>query len=109
MRKNEYTKRYDITIVGGGLTGKLMLSLLQNCNIFDQNKLCWINTDNENNKDVRVSFINYQNFIKLQNNTRFDVCAKDYSIIKKIQLHNTNEKHHKMFIFFNINLDIFFM
>ena len=29
MKKNEYTKKYDITIIGGGLTGKLMLSLLQ--------------------------------------------------------------------------------
>ena len=29
MRKNEYTKKYDITIIGGGLTGKLMLSFLQ--------------------------------------------------------------------------------
>ena len=48
MRKNEYTKNYDITIVGGGLTGKLMLSMLTNCNLFNENKLCWINTDNEN-------------------------------------------------------------
>ena len=93
MGKNEYPKKYDITIIGGGLTGKLMLSLVQNCNIFDQNKLCWINTDNEKSKDIRVSFINYKNFIQLQNNTQFNICAKDYSIIKKIQLHNADEKY----------------
>ena len=66
MRENEYTKNYDITIVGGGLTGKLMLSLLINCGVFDENKLCWINKDNKNFKDVRVSFINYKNFLQLK-------------------------------------------
>lgn len=92
MIKNENTKNYDITIVGGGLTGKLMLSVLTNCSEFDQNKLCWINSDNENYIDTRVSFINYKNFIKLKNYFQFDICSKDYSIIDKIQLHNTNEK-----------------
>ena len=92
MIKKECTKNYDITIVGGGLTGKLMLSMLTNCNLFNENKLCWINTDNKNYKDVRVSFINHKNFTKLQNNFRFDICSKDYSIINQIQLHNTDEK-----------------
>ena len=40
MKKNEYTKNYDITIVGGGLAGKLMLSMLINCGVFDESKLC---------------------------------------------------------------------
>jgi 2-polyprenyl-6-methoxyphenol hydroxylase-like FAD-dependent oxidoreductase len=93
MRKNEYTKNYDITIVGGGLAGKLMLSLLINCGAFDENKLCWINKDNENFKDVRVSFINYKNFLKLKKSIRFDISSRDYSIIDKIELHNTNEKY----------------
>ena len=92
MKKNECTKYYDITIVGGGLTGKLMLSMLTNCNLFNENKLCWINTDNENYKDVRVSFINHKNFKKLKKNFLFDICSNDYSIINQIQLHNTNEK-----------------
>jgi len=67
MKKNKYTENYDITIVGGGLAGKLMLAMLINCGEFNENKLSWINTDNENFKDVRVSFINYKNFIKLKN------------------------------------------
>ena len=89
MIKKESTKNFDLTIVGGGLTGKLMLSVIANSGEFYENKLCWINTDNENYKDVRVSFINYKNFIKLKNNFQFDICARDYSIINKIQLHNT--------------------
>ena len=93
MKKNRYTKNYNITIVGGGLAGKLMLAVLINSGVFDKNKLCWINTDDENFKDVRVSFINYKNFLQLKKNIRFDVCSKDYSIIDKIELHNTNEKY----------------
>ena len=93
MRKNKYTKNYDITIVGGGLAGKLMLAVLINCGEFNENKLCWINTDNENFKDVRVSFINYKNFIKLEKIIQLNVSSKDYSVIEKIELHNTNEKY----------------
>ncbi len=92
MVKNEYIKNYDITIVGGGLTGKLMLSMLTNCSLFNENKLCWINTDNKNYKDVRVSFINHKNFLRLKSNFQFNICSKDYSLINQIQLHNTNEK-----------------
>ena len=66
MLKNELNKNYDIAIVGGGLTGKLMVTMLTNCTLFDKNKLCWINTEKNNNKDRRVSFINYKNFVKLE-------------------------------------------
>ncbi len=93
MLKNESKKNYDITIVGGGLTGKLMVAMLTNCNLFDKNKLCWINTDNKNFKDLRVSFINYNNFLKLKKSIRLDISSKDYSVIDKIELHNTDEKY----------------
>ena len=93
MLKNELKKNYDITIVGGGLTGKLMVAMLTNCNLFDENKLCWINTDNKNFKDLRVSFINYNNFLKLKKSIRLDISSKDYSVIDKIELHNANEKY----------------
>ena len=93
MIKNEFKKKYDITIVGGGLAGKLMVAMLRNCNLFDENKLCWINTDNKNFKDLRVSFINYKNFLKLKQSIRLDISSKDYSVIDKIELHNKNEKY----------------
>ncbi len=93
MIKNEHKKHYDITIVGGGLAGRLMLAVIINCGAFDEKKLCWINTDNENFRDVRVSFINYKNFIKMKKNILFNISSKDYSVIDKIELHNTNEKY----------------
>ena len=101
MKKNQYKKNYDIAIVGGGLAGKLMLAVLMNCGLFDENKLCWINTDNQNYKDVRVSFINYKNFIKLKRKIQFNISSKDYSVIDKIELHNTNEKYPLKFNDFN--------
>ena len=93
MRKNEDIKNYNITIVGGGLAGKLMLAVLMNCGLFDENELCWINTDNENYKDVRVSFINYKNFLKLKKNIQLNIFSKDFSVIDKVELHNTSEKY----------------
>ena len=87
MRKNECTKNYDITIVGGGLAGKLMLAVLINSSLFDENKLCWINTDNKNYEDVRVSFINYKNFITLKKliQTIIQHTRPIYTIIKIYQ------------------------
>ena len=43
MTKNKNEENYDITIVGGGLTGKLMVSILVNSNIISEKNLCWIN------------------------------------------------------------------
>ena len=65
MTKNRCAKNYDITIVGGGLTGKLMLSVLTNCDLFKESKFCWINSDVENfneNKtpDYHSLFIRYE-------------------------------------------------
>ena len=65
MTKNKNEENYDITIVGGGLTGKLMATILVNSNIIPKKNLCWINTDNESIIDKRVSFINYNNLIRV--------------------------------------------
>ena len=40
-------KFYNITVIGGGLTGKLMVSLLLKSKNIDSNKLCWINLNKE--------------------------------------------------------------
>ena len=64
MNKNQNEKQYDVTVIGGGLTGKLMIYLLIESGFFDKNRLCWINTEQKNNEDKRVSFINYKNFLQ---------------------------------------------
>ena len=53
MEKNKNEKRYDITVVGGGLAGKLMVSILMKSCIFKKNTLCWINPEKKISKDKR--------------------------------------------------------
>ena len=91
MTKIKNEKLYDIAIVGGGLTGKLMASILVNSGIIQKNKLCWINNENKLSKDKRVSFINNKNFLKLKNDYKFNFLKKNYLTINKIQIHNINE------------------
>ncbi len=93
MIKNKNEENYDVTIVGGGLTGKLMASILVNSNIIAKKKLCWIDTDNKSSIDKRVSFINYNNFLKLKKNYGCNFLNKNYMKISKIEIHNMNEKN----------------
>ena len=84
MKKNENEKQYDVTVIGGGLTGKLMISILIKSGIFEKNKLCWINTEKKISKDKRVSFINYKNFFKLKKYYGIKFLTNEYlKIIKK--------------------------
>ena len=68
-----------------------MVSLLIKSNIFKKNKLCWINTEKKISKDKRVSFINFKNFFKLENDYKMNFLINDYLKINKIQIHNTDE------------------
>ena len=85
-------KFYNITVIGGGLTGKLMVSLLLKSKNIDSNKLCWINLNKEKFIDTRVSFLNTKNFFKLKHKFKYNFNDKDFLYIKKIQVHNENEK-----------------
>lgn len=91
MKEIKNKKKYDVTVVGGGLTGKLMISILIKSGIFENKKLCWINTEKKISKDKRLSFINYKNFFKLENNYGIKFFSKDYQKINKIEIHNLDE------------------
>ena len=43
MKNSANDEFYTITVIGGGLTGNLMVSLLLKSNNIAANKLCWIN------------------------------------------------------------------
>lgn len=92
MKSSVNDKFFNITVIGGGLTGKLMVSLLLKSNNIDSNKLCWINLNKENFIDTRVSFLNTKNFFKLKHKFKYNFNDKDCLNIKKIQIHNENEK-----------------
>ena len=92
MKKNGNEKQYDVTVIGGGLTGKLMISILIKSGIFEKNKLCWINTEEKISKDKRVSFINYKNFFKLNKCYGIKFSTSNSLKIKKIEIHNVDEE-----------------
>ena len=91
MKEIKNKKQYDVTVVGGGLTGKLMISILVKSGIFEKKKLCWINTEHEVSEDKRVSFINYKNFFKLENYYGINFFPKDYIKINNVEIHNIDE------------------
>ncbi len=92
MKKLAQYKFYTLTVVGGGLTGQLMVSLILKSNLIDADKLCWINLNAKKSKDSRVSFLNINNFFRLKYNFKYQFDINDYLNIKKIQIHNKNEK-----------------
>jgi len=92
MNKTRNEKKFDVAIVGGGLTGQLMASILVNSCIISKRRLCWINTESKLSKDKRVSFINHKNFLKLKNDHEINFLKKNYMTINTIQVHNFNER-----------------
>ncbi len=92
MKRTVNEKFYNITVIGGGLTGQLMVSLLLKSNLIDPNKLCWINLDKKKISDTRVSFLNINNFSQLKCNFKYNFENITFSNINKIQVHNENEK-----------------
>ena len=85
-------KSYTITVIGGGLTGELMISLLLKSNLINPKELCWINLNKKKSKDARVSFLNTNNFFQLKHVFKYHFNKSDFLNIEKIQIHNENEK-----------------
>ena len=92
MKSSVNDEFYTITVIGGGLTGQLMVSLLLKSNNIDSNKICWINLNKKRSIDTRVSFLNTNNFFKLKHKFKYYFNDNDCLHIKKIQIHNENEK-----------------
>ena len=71
-------KFYKITVIGGGLTGELMVSLLLKSNNIDSNEICWINLNRKKFIDTRVSFLNTNNFFKLKHKFKYHFNDNDF-------------------------------
>ena len=92
--KNSITSHFQITVVGGGLTGSLMIYLLIKSKIVSQKDLCWIRSETDISHDFRVSFYNKQNYDNLNKIGLFKNLNKsDLNIIKNIEV--LNEKQNK--------------
>tara|TARA_B100000965_G_scaffold405430_1_gene439530 strand:- start:410 stop:1621 length:1212 start_codon:yes stop_codon:yes gene_type:complete len=91
--KKSLTKKFQITVVGGGLTGSLMVYILLKSNIISKNSLCWIKPEKKIIFDNRVSFYNLKNFKTLRRYgllTKFT--KKDLSYITNIEVLNELQK-----------------
>ena len=68
---------YKICVVGGGLTGALMMSLLKKSNMFHDDEIAWIKPINIESNDFRTTFYNSKSLKLLK---KLDILHK----IKKI-------------------------
>ncbi len=78
---------YKITVVGGGITGAIMVLLLKNSNLFDTKEIMWIRPKNTASNDLRTTFYNHSSFKLL---SRLNILNKlkkaDYSEVKEIKV-----------------------
>ena len=93
ITKKSITKKFQITVVGGGLTGSLMVYILLKSNIISKNNICWIKPEKNIIFDNRVSFYNLKNFenLNLYGLLR-NFTKKDLSYITNIEVLNELQK-----------------
>ncbi len=92
--KKNKANNFDVTVVGGGLTGSLMIYILLSNKNLSNIKICWIKPKEKNLSDDRVSFYNSANISKLSKISFFqNIADKEITVIKEI--HVLNEKQNK--------------
>jgi len=76
---------YKICVVGGGLTGALMMLLLKNSNMFHDHEIAWIKPINNVSNDFRTTFYNSKSLKLLKElNILQKIKAKDITEVKEI-------------------------
>ena len=84
---------FDITVVGGGLTGSLMIYLLMCNKKLSKSKICWIKLKDKNLTDDRVSFYNSSNLEKLSKSKFLqNLPEKEITIVNEIHVLNKRQK-----------------
>ena len=86
MKDLEINKFFALTVIGGGLTGQLMVSLLLKNKFISPDQLCWINLNAKRSKDNRVSFLNTKNFHQLRYNFKYYFNDNDFLNIHQIMV-----------------------
>ena len=82
---------HKICVVGGGITGAVMVLLLKNSNIFKLNEIGWIKPKLKSKYDFRTTFYN-ETSLKLLNNLNILKRLKknDYTSVKNIKVFGPN-------------------
>ncbi len=82
---------HKICVVGGGITGALMVLLLKNSNMFKLNEIGWIKPKLKSKYDLRTTFYN-ETSLKLLNNLNIlkKLKKNDYTSVKNIKVFGPN-------------------
>ena len=82
---------HKICVVGGGITGAVMVLLLKNSNMFKLNEIGWIKPKLKSKYDFRTTFYN-ETSLKLLNNLNIlkRLKKKDYTSVKNIKVFGPN-------------------
>ena len=98
LSNNVQKRHFQITVVGSGLTGSLMIYILIKSKIVSKENLCWVNPNTKISNDNRVSFYNYKNFQSLTKFGLKKILNQKESInINKIEV--LNQKQNKPLTF----------
>ena len=87
-RKETYQEYFHkICVVGGGLTGAIMVLLLKQSKLFKKNEIAWIKPKEKKHADFRTTFYNSTSIellksLHLIDNLNFD----DYSTVNQIEV-----------------------
>ncbi len=82
---------HKICVVGGGLTGAMMVFLLKNSSLFELNDICWIKPKSNIKDDLRTTFLNKTSLELLDNlNILKKLNKSDYTLVKKIKVFGTD-------------------
>ena len=82
---------HKICVVGGGITGAMMVLLLKNSNMFELNDIAWIKPKLKSQNDFRTTFYNETSLELLKNLNIFKKLKKfDYTSVKNIKVFGPN-------------------
>ena len=81
---------HKVCVVGGGITGAMMILLLKNSNMFRSNEIGWIKPNFKPKDDLRTTFYNETSLKLLSNlNILKKLRKKDYTLINKIKVYGS--------------------
>ena len=98
---------HKICVVGGGITGAVMVLLLKNSNIFKLNEIGWIKPKLKSKYDFRTTFYN-ETSLKLLNNLNILKRLKknDYTSVKNIKVFGPNHSSPLEWNYFDTNREL---
>ena len=78
---------HKICVIGGGLTGAIMLLLLKKSNLFKKNELAWIKPKEKKQSDLRTTFYNPNSIELLKKLSLIDnLKCNDYTKVNQIEV-----------------------